>query len=315
MNKRRSLLAFLAILGITVGGTYTVIDTVGSSPSSGGHVLTVHALSWWPACSQPPSHPNSEVANIRTDIDAGKAVAGYFLIAPPASFGLADTPENEVEAGKRSAHIARENIPDDVWDKLLFASGDTEVPGVCSPTYDVPIATVNAAMAEMATMKCLANIPEPCVQVNYTSFGEWTGHVKPYGDKPFPANTMLWLAHWNGDPSFASFNQYPFGGLDVSDILLKQYQGDTLYNGVSVDLDSIEVDQRVFDGVTPTPTPPSEPTATPTLAACPAGEADWGGDCARWDGGEWVSPTRIYVPLGSGPGIWFDRESGVLTAP
>lgn len=310
MNKRRSFLAFLALLGIVAGGTYTAVDTVGSGPS-GDHVLTVHALTWWPQCSRPPSHPGAELDNIQADIDAGKPVAGYFLIAPPLSFGLADTPANEVEAGKRSADIAREGLPQDVWDRLLFVSGDTEVPSVCSPDYDIPIATVNAAMAEMAALgKCLGGISEPCVQVNYTSPGEWLSHVRPYGDNPFPANTMLWLADWDGDPSFASFNRHPFGGLTADDIILKQHSGGTLYNNVSVDLDSIDVSQAIFATPVPTPTP----TATPEPRSCPvdATHADWGGDCAEWNGGAWVSPTRVFVP---GPGLWFERAQGVLTSP
>lgn len=317
--RRKVLLPFLALLGIAAGGVYLAVDTTGPAPSA-AQVLSVHSLTWWSPCSAPPSHPFGEVDNLQSDIAQGKQVAGYFLIAPPLAFGLPDTPEGEVEAGKRSADLARQGIPDDVWSKLLFASGDTEVPGVCSPAYDVPIATIDAAMAEMATMKCLANVPTPCLQVNYTSWGEWLSHVKPYIDNRFPANTLLWLADWNGDPSFASSANHLFGGLTLDDILLKQYQGDTLLNGQTVDLDSIDVDPRVFAGVTPTPAPLPEPTPlivtlTPS-PACAAGDVEWSpGECAHWDPAlqAWKSPLRTLVPLADGHQLWFDAGGRLLS--
>lgn len=311
MKSKKLMLALVALLGLgTAGGTYLVVDSTGPSPNA-AQVLSIHSLTWWSPCSAPPSHPFGEVENLEADIAAGKQVAGYFLIAPPGAFGLPDTPEGEVEAGKRSADLAREGVPDDVWDKLLFASGDTEVPGVCSPDYDVSIATIDAAMAEMATLKCLANVPDPCMQVNYTSWGEWLSHVKPYVDNPFPPNTLLWLADWNSDPSFASSANHLFGGLTLADILLKQYQGDTLLNGQTVDLDSLEVDSRIFDGVSPTPEPTAIPPAVTTPSPEPWGACDprwgdaWDGRILRWvfpDGSEWdpAVVTRYTPSEGAG---------------
>lgn len=309
---KAAVLALLTMLGIgTAGGVYYAVDSTGGA-SNGSHIISIQALTWWSPCSQPPGRPNNLVQNLQADLAAGKQVAGYFLIAPPAAYGLPDTPANEVLAGKMSADRAKygdpnttaDDIPDDLWNKLLFASGDTEVPGVCSPTYDVPIATIDAAMAEMATMKCLANVQDPCAQVNYTSWGEWLSHVKPYTDNPFPADTLLWWASWDGDPSFDSFNNHPFGGLTQDDVLLKQYQGDTLLNGQSVDLDSLVVDPRVFQGATDLPSPPTwdpvtarwvfpdgwteDPAATNTGQWFDTGGNDWS-VCRPWGGRDSVA--------------------------
>lgn len=228
------LAATLVLSGIFGGNA---VDTAGSSLSpaqaqalkAAGDTLVIQALSWWPSCSNPTNLPSSRVDTLRTAQAAGLDIGGYILL-------------DNHSTGAEAVDRAYNGIPTDLWNSLQFAAIDFEIPGDCwNASTRIPETTICDALDE------LSRLGAP--RLLYTSYGEWGSHLDPSNPLGCP-NTYLWLASWNGDPN-VDFDNHPFGGWQASDVVIKQYTGNTSVDGFYVDNDSMSL--TPFPWLTPPP--------------------------------------------------------------
>lgn len=214
----------VALLG---GFSGEAIDTAGSPISvaqaqqlkDSGVTLVGQALSWWPSCSRPTTLPSTREGNLRNVAAVGLQTFGYILV-------------DSHSTGKEAVDRAYDGLPRDVWNNLQFAAIDFEIPTEC----------YNAGTRISRDVVCdaldeLSRLGAP--RVLYTSFGEWTSRIDPPG-APGCSDTYLYVASWGTPPDLADFNGHPFGGWQPSDIIMKQYSGDTTKFNVTFDRDSYD---------------------------------------------------------------------------
>lgn len=209
------------------GANGRAFDTAGSDVSveqaqaivASGVTLGGQALSWWPSCSHSTTLPSNREANLRNMAAGGLATFAYILV---------DSHSTGAEAVDR----AYNGIPRDVWNNLQFAAIDFELPTDC----------YNAGTRISRDVVCdaldeLSRLGAP--RVLYTSYGEWGSRLDPGNPLGCP-NTYLYVASWGTPPELLDFNGHPFGGWQSSDIIMKQYTGDTNLFNVYVDNDSFD---------------------------------------------------------------------------
>jgi hypothetical protein len=154
-----------------------------------------------------PEHPASRVASLENAIAAGLEVYGYVLVGSQLP-------------GGQYIDMARQGVPDGVWDALGFVAVDIETPNV------------NVQQAREAFDR-LRHYGQP-VDVLYTSYHAWTSLVFPRNDKTLAQRGVkLWAAEWDNLP--APDLDYLYGGWQQSDVVIKQYTGGSMKCGQYVD--------------------------------------------------------------------------------
>lgn len=230
MTRRRGITgAIAAAATAAVVGLYALVgggvDTAGSPLSynqatqlkDSGDTLFIQALSWWPSCSNPTSLPSTREASLRNADAAGLDIAGYILL-------------DSHSTGAQAVDRAYDGIPFDLWNRLKFAAVDFEIPTECYNTGTrIERDTICDALDELSRL----GMP----RVLYTSYGEWGSRLDPPDPLGCP-DTYLWLANWDNDPESSNFDRHPFGGWQASDVVIKQYTGNTNKYGVYVDQNS-----------------------------------------------------------------------------
>jgi hypothetical protein len=126
--------------------------------------------------------------------------------------------------GAAYVDMARERMPNDLWDALKFVAIDVEVQGIAEREVVEAVSTV-AQLGQRAVI--------------YTSHNIWTNYVTP--SNSFLLSTLgvpLWNAFWDGDPD-VDFSNLPFGGWMLKQVALEQWSGGTNVCGQFVDRNTI----------------------------------------------------------------------------
>lgn len=218
------------VMGVVLlvnGPTGPAVDTAGAQLTvaqaqqmkSEGKVMFITALTWWPSCHAKTTVPWVSEGNLRIAKDNGLRIGGYILL-------------DAQESGADAVDRAYQSIPSDLWNQLDFAAIDFEIP--VDGCFDSGIRITRDTVCEALDRLSYYGAP----RLLYTSFGEWGSRLSPPGAQGCPS-TYLWLANWDNDPTGANFDRHPFGGWQDSDVLIKQFTGDTTVAGIDVDSDQI----------------------------------------------------------------------------
>lgn len=280
-------------LAVDTAGEYVTYEEAVALKDDGATQL-IQALTWWSPCSKPPSQPDSRIFTLENSDKAGLDLGSYFLVAPPRSFGGGIS---DYEAGRRSVDLARQGMSSQLWEELDFAAVDFEIPHVCRPEYNVKLAGIQGAcdrLQELGKRVVLADRSYECLI--YTNKDNW---VSVLGNPTRKPGWALWNASWDNDPDF-DFPRNPYGGWLPQEVILEQYSGGTVMEGVYVDLNILRFPFAKEEPVNPWPADCLRTTM-------------WGDVRACWDGIVWKAEDgRVFMPLSGGRGLWFDKNGNLV---
>jgi hypothetical protein len=158
-----------------------------------------------------PEQPQWRIPSLRNAQAAHLPIAGYIAIGSS-------------RPGEEYVNLARQGIPDDLWDALKFVAIDVEVPAIDAREV------VNA----IGEVESFGQNP-----IIYTSHNIWTNYVTP--SNSFALSSLgipLWNAYWDGDTD-VDFARLPFGGWTPEQVALEQWSGGTNICGQFVDRNTI----------------------------------------------------------------------------
>ena len=161
---------------------------------AGGTSLYVQGL--WTSTVAPVSRVNS----MRNAINAGLPVAAYASL-------------NHHNSGVWHIRRARDKVPQDIWNKLLFVAVDIELRGIT-------IQQITDAVNEVERLGKRAII--------YTNRNSWLNYVIPSNDGTLAKRgILLWNALWDLNPDI-DFPRLPFGRWSPAQVIGEQWSGGTM---------------------------------------------------------------------------------------
>ncbi len=144
--------------------------------------------------------PLTRVESLRNALKAGLPIAAYASL-------------NHHNSGSHHIRKARNGVPQDIWDKLLFVAVDIELRGIT-------IQQITEAVNEVERLGRRAII--------YTNRNSWLNYVIPSNDGTLARRgILLWNALWDLQPDI-DFPRLPFGGWSPSQVIGEQWSGGTM---------------------------------------------------------------------------------------
>lgn len=175
-----------------------------------------------------PERPSRRIVSLRNALENNLPIAGYIVMG-------------STRPGPEYINLGRQDVPDDIWDELLFVAIDVETP-------NVRVDEIMRAVDRVEELDKLALI--------YTNWGTWVNYIIPSNDMRLAQRGIaLWNAAWDDDEDI-DFSHRPFGGWRVEQVAIEQWSGGTYVCGQFVDLNTVARPELInLEGGDHMPTP------------------------------------------------------------